>query len=227
MPGRSVDVLTTISGSVRDMLDAARADLAGVNGPGGPAADIEQLAVRSGYRSATSQFGIWSRFAPRYYAETRAHRRTLPGGEHGADAAQYLAEYTNQRVFSPGYSPHQRASAVDLTYKYRSGTAPAGTERGGWAPASSEPAWIDRWRRSWFFGWLWRNAPSYGFMRNPDINEPWHWEFRPRLALVLQLLRWLLDLVDSLFDTEWSAWFEERFSADRGPLGNEEEETSE
>lgn len=227
MPGRTVSVLTSIAGHVRNMLDAARADLAGATGAGGPAADIEELAVRSGYRSATDQFGIWQRWAPVYYRDTRPYRSALPGGEHGPEAARYLAEYTNKRVFSPGYSPHQRAVAVDLTYKYRSGLAPAGAERGGWAPASSSPTWINTWRRSWFFNWLWRNAPQYGFMRNPDINEPWHWEFRPTSALVVRFIRWLLDLLDSLLDTGWSARFEESFSGGQGPLRAEEEEVPE
>ncbi|WP_319549544.1 DUF4157 domain-containing protein [Desulfogranum marinum] len=218
-PGRTVSIHTSIAGSVQDMLDAARSDLAGANIPGGSAADIEALAVRSGYRSATKQFGIWQRYAPRqYYDETRAHRSTLPGGEHGAEAAQYLAEYTNQRVFSPGYSPHQRATAIDLTYKYRSGREPAGTDK-GWAPASSRPVWINTWRRSWFFSWLWQNAPRYGFMRNPDINEPWHWEFRPTPALVMRFIRWLLNFLDRFFNTHWSARFEESFSGGQGPLG--------
>jgi hypothetical protein len=224
MPGRTIQVLTRIVGFVQDMLDAARADLAGVNGPGGAAADIEALAVRSGYRAATEQFGIWRRFAPRYYRDTQAHRRTLPGGEHGAAAAQYLAEYTNQRVFSPGYSPHQQATAIDLTYKYRAGRAPSGTENGGWAPASSEPAWINIWRHSWFFAWLWQNAPRFGFMRNPDINEPWHWEFHPDEALMLRFIRVLLEVLDALLNTEWESGFEERFAGGQGPLPAEQEE---
>jgi hypothetical protein len=222
--GRGIFVKPILESSTLSMIDDVRAALRTANAPGGPAADVDNIAIRSGYRSARSQFGIWTRWAPEYYRQTFAERQALPGGEHGPAAAQRLAEYTNDRVFSPGYSPHQRAEALDLSYHYRPGRAPPGTEN-GWTPASSDQTWIMTWRRSWLFHWLWENAPNYGFLPNPNINEPWHWEFRPGTALVLRFLRWLLPMLDRLLETGWSARFEEQFARGRGPIGPEEGST--
>jgi hypothetical protein len=156
--------------SLEPMLRDARAALSAARSAGTPgAAGVTGLRVRSGYRSATSQLGIWTRFFPRYYEETAAHRASLAGGEHGEAAAQYLAAYANERVITPGYSPHQRAQTVDLTYQ----------EGRTWAEADTSPAAVAAWRASWFFNWLAANAGSYGFRQNPALNEPWHWEHDP------------------------------------------------
>ena len=161
--------------SLEPMLRDARAALAADKAAGAPGtASVTGLRVRSGYRSATSQLGIWTRFFPRYYGETAAHRASLPGGEHGEAAARHLADYANARVITPGYSPHQRAQTVDLTYR----------EAGTWAEADTSPAAVATWRASWFFNWLLANAGRYGFRQNPTLNEPWHWEYDAMTALV-------------------------------------------
>ena len=158
------------------------------------AKDVTDLRIRSGYRSAQSQLSIWEREFPKYLKATRKHRKTLPGGEFGADAATYLATYINERVFSPGYSPHQRGKTVDVTYE----------EGGKWAEADSDPAAIAVWRASWFFTWLSANAAGFDLFQNPALNEPWHWELRakPKLSALdrlLQLLARLLELLARLF----------------------------
>jgi hypothetical protein len=169
--GKTVQVHRDIAAPVHDLLTAARADLAAA--PAG----VTGLAVRSGYRSAADQFSIWERFLPVYYRRTRAARAAASGGEHGAAAAQLLAEYTNERVFSPGYSPHQRGRTID--FSYRSATEWPGGDH--WAEADTAAAGIATWEASWFYAWLRGHAHDYGFAQNPSLHEPWHWEFDPLL----------------------------------------------
>lgn len=190
--GRSVSVHRDIANAVRNLLRDARTALAAAGSVG-----VTGLAVRSGYRSAPDQFSIWQREFPRYYRDTRTARAALPGGAHGADAAQFLAEYVNQRVFSPGYSPHQQGRTIDFSYQSATDW-PSATDN--WAEADSSASGITTWTASWFFGWLSSNAARYGFAQNPAINEPWHWEWHPPRAslwrrfvrLLLRWWRWIL-----------------------------------
>lgn len=168
LPGRRIQLHRDIFDVVRKMLKDARKALSRVKSAGlKKAQHVTGIRIRSGYRSARVQFFIWERNYPKYYRRTRKQRRTLPGGEHGERAIQFLAEYINQRVFSPGYSPHQHGKTVDFTYK----------ENGVWAEADTSPESILKWEKSWLFFWLRQHGSAYGFTRNPDINEPWHWEF--------------------------------------------------
>lgn len=194
LPGRSVSLDRDVASShLLPLLAAARSDLAGARAAGvSNARNITGIRVRSGYRPAREQLGIWEREYPRYYGDFRAHHRTPPGEEFGDQAARDFAAYINERVFSPGYSPHQRARAVDLTYE----------RNGVWATADSDPANIASWRASWLFSWLQGNAARFGFVQNPDLNEPWHWEYRPGLALLIRFLRWLAEILRRFFGLE-------------------------
>ncbi len=189
IPGRTIQVHKDIRHSVINMINDARSTLRST--PAGSTGGTTNVGIRSGYRSATDQFSIWTRWAPEYYRRTRTDRRNktqFPSGEHSNDAAQYLAEYTNQRVFSPGYSPHQHGKTIDVSYY----------DTSGWAPADTSASWISRWQSSWFYGWLRRNAFRYGFFQNRSITEPWHWEYRPLIALILRIIQALLDLLEPL-----------------------------
>jgi hypothetical protein len=167
LPGRIIQIGRQAARDCHQLLDSARSALASAQRTGeSSAANVTDVRARSAYRSPQKQFSIWERSYQQYYQETQAHRVGLTGGEHGEPAAQYLAEYINQRVFSPGYSPHQRGIAVDLTY----------LQRGRWAEASTAAADMQRWKRSWLFQWLHNHASQFGFVPNPNINEPWHWE---------------------------------------------------
>ena len=190
MPSKpSIQIHRAVLNPLRNLLAAARNALTAARRTRQPGTSrVTDVRVRSGYRSARQQLQIWERWYPTYYRRTRRHRRGLSGGEHGEAAARYLAAYINQRVFSPGYSTHQHGLAVDLTY-LRSGV---------WAEAETSGVWMTRWTRSWLYRWLLSNAAGYGFVQNPMINEPWHWEYRPDRVLAalveafLQLLRYLL-----------------------------------
>ena len=191
IPNKTIVVHKGIQHPVTNMIDDARAALRRAIILGGTAVGIRNVGIRSGYRSAASQFEIWMHWAPVYYRRTLTNRRDIqrfPGGEHSDTAAQYLAEYTNQRVFSAGYSPHQQGKTVDVSYE----------EKSGWAPADTSPEWISKWQSSWFFGWLKHNAFRYGFFQNPNINEPWHWEFSPPVASILRIIQWILELLEPL-----------------------------
>ena len=120
LPGRNIQLHRVIATSVQSLLADARQDLASAKAAHEPGVqDVTDIRLRSGYRSAQDHLTVWEQNYPQYYRDTKAHRLTLSGGEHGDDAALYLATYINQRVFSPGYSPHQQGQTVDLTYKRR------------------------------------------------------------------------------------------------------------
>lgn len=200
LPKRRVELESDAwTAHVQPMLAAARAALAADQAAGvASAKGVTDLRIRSGYRSAREQLSIWEREFPNYLKDTRKHRKTLPGGEFGADAARYLAGYINDRVFSPGYSPHQRGKTVDVTYE----------QGGAWAEADSDPAAIAVWRASWFFTWLSANGARFDLFQNPALNEPWHWELRPKpkpqpqpsmLDRILQLLDRILELIRRIF----------------------------
>jgi len=168
LPGRHIQLHQDIIDAVQNMLRDARQALSLAQSAAVRNAQyVTDIRVRSGYRSARVQFLIWERHYPKYYRRTGDQRRTLPGGEHGEAAARFMADYINKRVFSPGYSPHQQGKTIDLTYK----------EKGVWAEADTSTGGIREWENSWLFSWLRQNAKKYGFARNPDINEPWHWEY--------------------------------------------------
>lgn len=146
----------------RAMLAAARAELAT-----SPYAGKIVIGVNSAYRSADEQWGIWQgKFKkgnggfPFYYRETRAARRRLSGGEHGDEAAAYLAGYLAKWVAAPGYSNHQDGLALDLG----TGEVGKGLSKLG--------------RKAWFFQWLHENAAKR-FHFHPYEKEPWHWTYRP------------------------------------------------
>jgi LAS superfamily LD-carboxypeptidase LdcB len=122
-------------------------------------------AIVSGYRPAARQFQNWDRNFARYYEETRAARTRQPGGPLGEQAARVLEEYIRVRLAAPGFSLHQSGVAADLGTTFRG-------ERLG--PNTGQ---IAQWRRSWLFRWLQQNAARFGFQQNPNINEPWHWEY--------------------------------------------------
>jgi hypothetical protein len=69
------------------------------------------------YRSANKQFRKWDSNFSKYYQETRKRRESLNGGEHGKEAAKYLANYIAGKLASPGYSLHNNGLAIDFVTK--------------------------------------------------------------------------------------------------------------
>lgn len=126
--------------------------------------------VQSGYRSAERQFRNWDSNFSRYYQETQKMRQSKNDGEHGIEAAKYLAKYIGRRLASPGYSLHNNGLAIDFV------TIENGKKFG--IKTSNTGELENAWRKTWFFGWLSKNASSFEFFQNNKINEPWHWEYR-------------------------------------------------
>ncbi|HSH61341.1 MAG TPA: M15 family metallopeptidase [Acidimicrobiales bacterium] len=186
-PGRRVAVRRDVYGDVTCMIGDARTALKAAQREGIPGStEVTDLRVLSGYRSAREQFFIWQREYPRYYRDTQAVRRGLPGGEHGGRAVDYLADYIGLRVFCPGYSPHQHGRTVDLTYQ----------DHRRWSAADTTATAIELWRATWCYTWLQAHAQAYGFAQNPGLNEPWHWEHeagcegstnRPSVELAMEI----------------------------------------
>jgi hypothetical protein len=218
LPGRTVQLeKDAASKHLKPLLADARSALSSAKTAGDPAAaNVTDVRVRSGYRGAREQFTIWEREFKKYYKDTQPARAKLAGGEFGAAAVKYLADYINVRVFSPGFSPHQRGRTVDFTYQ----------ESGKWAEADSSPAGVGRWKASWLFAWLTANAATYGFAQNPALNEPWHWELSAAAGTsmldelweaVKKVLLAIIELLISLFSGTQSADAGDAGTPDAGP----------
>jgi hypothetical protein len=124
------------------------------------------LIVYTGYRSAAFQLEIWEYRFPERYRATQAARARLPGGPHGRRAAQHLAAYYAARTAPPGFSLHGRGLAIDFGCV---------TKEGDWI--GSNGSFVRAWKSSYCFRWLSANAGRFGFQLNPNIDEPWHWEY--------------------------------------------------
>ena len=170
------------------LLAAARTDLArdlAAAGNDAPTAQrrmrarrVRGLAISNAYRSASRQFGIWDRNFLKYYQATQEKRSALPGGEHGAQAADLLREYIGVRVAAPGFSNHQGGIAVDLALQLK--PDPQQPETQAERELSASMAQADPWKESWFWHWLKARAAEFGFVEYEP--EPWHWEYKPQQA---------------------------------------------
>jgi LAS superfamily LD-carboxypeptidase LdcB len=181
IPGTSIQMQKDAAVALGKLLAAARLDLANdLAAPVGDAATeqrrarakrVQELSVNNAYRSASLQFSIWDRNFARYYQDTASKRRELPGGEHGAAAAELLREYIGIRVAAPGFSNHQNGIAVDFALRLKANGATAEQN------LSASMAQSDPWKESWFWHWLVGRAGEFGFV--PYEPEPWHWEYKP------------------------------------------------
>jgi hypothetical protein len=124
------------------------------------------LMVYTGYRSAPFQLEIWEYHFPARYRATQAARERLPGGAHGQRAAEHLAAHYAARTAAPGFSLHGRGLAIDFGCV---------TKDGGWI--GSNGSFVAAWKSSHCFQWMKANASRFGFRLNPNIDEPWHWEY--------------------------------------------------
>lgn len=129
---------------------------------------VEYVSIISAYRSASQQFLKWQTNFPGYYRQTRPQRSSMPGGEHGTAAVQFMVRYVGSRLAAPGYSLHNSGLAVDFGTK---------EDRRNLTPDTT-PASVRQWRGSRLFRWLSTNASRFGYHQNPSIDEPWHWEYR-------------------------------------------------
>jgi hypothetical protein len=153
------------------MLETANADLRKAQGEGQPDALLTiRLTANSGYRGSVLQRSLWLRYFKGYYNKTQLQRSALPGGSHSARAVTYMLDDFGipNRIAAPGYSNHQGGIAIDFEQE-----RVKGHEISNRYEADSQK----KWRSSWFFGWLRRNAARFDF--GEYTNEAWHWEYRP------------------------------------------------
>lgn len=123
----------------------------------------------SGYRSRSHQESLWrDYFRDKYYKKTSAYRAQLPGGKHGSHAVQYMVKYISPKIAAPGFSKHQAGLAIDFKQVRTKGNEVRNS-------TSSES--VEKWKKTWFFNWLGKNAKSFGFYPYP--KEPWHWIYKP------------------------------------------------
>ncbi len=187
IPGTDIPMRRDAATHLGELLTAARADLARdlAMQPANAeeikrqnrARRVQELAVGNAYRSVSRQFGIWNRNFAGYYAETQAKREGLPGGEHGAAAAEFLREYIGVRVAAPGFSNHQAGIAVDFALRLLPEKTLPGEATKAPQQLSASMAQNDPWRDSWFWNWLKFRAGEFGFVEYEA--EAWHWEYKP------------------------------------------------
>lgn len=153
--------------SARRLLTAARAHFDADRQTHG----LRDLMVVTGYRSATFQLEIWEYHFPNRYRATARARARARGGPHGEAAALLLAQHFAARTAAPGFSLHGRGLALDFGCVRRDGRFVGSTGR-----------FANTWKRTHCFRWLEAHASRYGFRLNPNIDEPWHWEWHPELV---------------------------------------------
>lgn len=175
--GTGICMARDAAAAAERLLSAARAALAEAQRTGhADALKTLGIAASSGYRNRAHQERLWKGYfdgsmrKPKgYYDETAAVRATLPEGEHGDAAVDYMLRTFRipDRIAAPGYSNHQAGLAIDLLQKRVKG------ER---IFNSTGTRSVRKWESTWLFEWLLANAGAFGFERYR--KEPWHWTYR-------------------------------------------------
>jgi peptidoglycan hydrolase-like protein with peptidoglycan-binding domain len=179
IPSTNIKTKTETARAAGRLLAAARAELAKVKTAGdADALRTIDVSVGSGYRGSGHQRELWLRYFGGYYNRTRAKRETLPGGLHSTAAVDYMLTPEKLggfglagRIAAPGFSNHQNGIAIDFIQTRTS--QPVGI--------STNKENRRKWSKTWFYGWLQRNAAVYEF--EPYKKEEWHWEYKPKKSL--------------------------------------------
>jgi D-alanyl-D-alanine carboxypeptidase len=136
------------------------------------------IYISNGYRSATTQFNSWDSHFNNYY-ERAINEAGLSRGDFSNDAAEKLAVFIRAKLGAPGYSNHQHGRAIDFFLQElniqtgKKENFPVDT--GSIKINGKRIKHSDRWRTTWFWKWLDKNAIRFGFC--PYEKEPWHWEY--------------------------------------------------
>ena len=151
------------AGKCRELLAAARADLADGKKAGDAAAKATtSIVIHSAYRSFAEDSAAWEGTFREHYQKL-LDERLFPGEELGTRALQHILKIMIAFKAPPGFSNHSNGLAVDF------GT----TFRGHYLGAKSKLR--PKWRATWLHPWLKENAASHGF--KPLSTEEWHWDF--------------------------------------------------
>jgi LAS superfamily LD-carboxypeptidase LdcB len=169
--GTSVTMRPDAAAAADHLFEAANADLASAQAAGdADALRTRRLTANSGYRGSDHQRSLWLGYFRNYYNKTRKQRAAIADGPHSAKAVSYMLDVFNlpNRIAAPGYSNHQGGIAIDFMQ-----------DRAKGYPISNsyEEGEQRKWRATWFFDWLQRNAARFGFKQYK--KEAWHWEYRP------------------------------------------------
>ncbi len=178
VPGTHISTLPDTAAAAGRLLAAANAELATAQQAGDEdALRTLRFSATSGYRGSNHQRELWLQYFSAkggYYDQTQAARERLADGPHSEQAIEYLLKNKKAggfglggRIAAPGYSNHQGGIAIDFWQERRKGHYIANDSR-------EKPR--ERWRSTWFHGWLKANAATHGF--KPIATEEWHWEYR-------------------------------------------------
>lgn len=157
---------------LREMLEAARKDLAAEQAAGNPLAKGATKIGGGGYRSLEQELPLWEQNFAEVYNDTQQAREAT-GDEHGAAARKLVVDLMKNRKAIPGFSKHTLGEAVDFT-----------TTQSG-RPLGAQSGDIAAWKKSWFYKWLKKNAKDFGFEELKPVmvdgklkEEPWHWNYK-------------------------------------------------
>jgi len=176
VPGTKVPMRFDAAQYAGHLIAAANRELAIAQAAGDTdALKTTLITASSGYRDANYQAGLWRRYFPAYYNETATARGQLADGPHGKAAVKKMLGYLSWKIAAPGYSNHQAGVAIDLKQRRKKGSE---------IKNSTKKYWTDKWRGTWLFRWLLKNASVFQFY--PYSKEPWHWEYRPAQASSVQ-----------------------------------------
>lgn len=124
------------------------------------------IGVASAYRSPVYDGRKWFDAFQKHYKNTERTRAAYPGGAHGPEAFRLLLGELTVAKAPGGFSNHSRGRAVDFkTSQVLDG------ERFSLTANTSQHL---PWKRSWFFGWLKKNASQYRFVNYK--KEEWHYD---------------------------------------------------
>ncbi len=148
--------------SCRDLLAAARQALGSAQQAGDAGArDTASIGVCSGYRDFAYDRKKWNEtFQKHYDLMLAAHR--FRGDEHGRRAQGHMLKTMLPLKAPPGFSNHSNGTAVDFKTVF------------GGTLYAADSLQIERWPKTWLYGWLVPNAHNFGF--RPLASEPWHWD---------------------------------------------------
>lgn len=163
------------------LLDAATKDLKTAQKTGdADAKKTVKLTATSGYRDLAFQDRIWrTNFKGKYYDRKAAEHTKLSGGQHGDSAVQKMAKYVAKWVAAPGFSNHQAGLAIDFYQNRTKGNKIANSTKTVTKKRKGKTVKVqvemEKWRKSWFFKWLRKNAGTYHF--EEYSGEAWHWTY--------------------------------------------------
>ncbi|MFL6255094.1 MAG: D-alanyl-D-alanine carboxypeptidase family protein [Pyrinomonadaceae bacterium] len=152
------------AGQCRLLLEQARSDLKRQQEEGiREALEVSDIGVFSAYRSFERDRAAWLNAFEKHFKATKNERAGLEGGEYGDQAVELMVNVMRKFKAAPGFSRHTSGVAVDFRTTEGNVTLDADSDQN------------ERWKKSWLYKWLVKNAKKFKF--KPLATEAWHWDY--------------------------------------------------